>query len=91
MEEQGLAKIDLLMVDVEGAELPVLQGLPWDDLPLTKIFCELHPYAWPDFGYTGQDFSSFLASKGLRCIDMYFAEQSVFDSPNYIGPTVIFR
>lgn len=91
LSEQGLATVDLLLIDVEGAELPVLRGFPWNDLPLPKIFCELHPYAWPDFGYTAEDFSAFLTGKGLHCIDMYFTEHRTFPDLDYIGPTVLMR
>jgi len=89
--EQRLPMVDLLLIDVEGAELPVLRGFPWNEMPLPKIFCELHPYAWPDFGYTPEDFSAFLTGKGLRCIDMYFTEHRTFPDLDYIGPTVLMR
>lgn len=89
--EQDLRTVDLLLIDVEGAELPVLSGFPWNESPLPKIFCELHPYAWSDFGYTGQDFSNFLLNKSLRCIDMYFTEHKTFSSSDYIGPTLLMR
>lgn len=89
--ELGLQTVDLLLIDVEGAELPVLQGYPWDLMPLPKIFCEMHPYAWPDFSYTGDDFKRFLAERNLRCIDMYLAEHTEFINQDYIGPTVLIR
>jgi FkbM family methyltransferase len=89
--EQDLHMVDLLVIDVEGAELPVLVGFQWDDLPLPRIFCELHPYAWKDFGYTGQDFSGFLSKKFLRCIDMYLTEHDIFNAPDYIWPTLLMR
>jgi hypothetical protein len=63
--------LDLLIVDVEGAELPVLNGFPWETVRIEKIFVELHPYAWKDFGYGGDEFRSFLEEKGFRCLDMY--------------------
>ena len=37
--------IDCLMVDVEGAELPVLRGLDSGRRAGTKMFIEMHPYA----------------------------------------------
>ena len=89
--EQDVRTVDLLLIDVEGAELPVLSGFPWEELPLPRIFCEHHPYAWRDYGYTGQDFSNFLLTKSLRCIDMYFTEHKIFSSSDYIGPTLLMK
>ncbi len=91
IEELRLDTVDLLLIDVEGAELPVLEGFPWGDLPLPKIFCELHPYAWTDFNYDGNSLRAFLQEKNLRCIDMYFTEHRAFREPDYIGPTVLIR
>ena len=89
INEQGLTRVDILLVDVEGAELPVLQGFPWSSIPAPRIFCELHPYAWSDFGYTGLDLSNFFAEKDFRCIDMFFNEYHEFNASGYIGPTVL--
>jgi len=76
------------MIDVEGAELNVLRGFPWEIMRPGRIFCELHPYAWKEFGYTGEDFMDFLKQHGYRCFDMYFREYTEFTSDDYIGPTV---
>jgi FkbM family methyltransferase len=84
-----IAAIDLLIVDVEGAELPVLRGFPWGELEIGKIFCELHPYAWAGFGYSGQDMGTFLQDHDLRCIDMYLMEYTSFSDSGYIGPAVL--
>lgn len=86
VRKHQLAAIDLLIVDVEGAELPVLRGFPWGELELGKVFCELHPYAWADFGYDGQDMRNFLNEHDLRCIDMYLMEYTSFPDLGYIGP-----
>jgi FkbM family methyltransferase len=81
-----LDKVDLLLVDVEGAELHVLRGFPWKTMKPAMIFCELHPYNWPMFGYSGQDVSNFLQEHHYRCLDMYLHEHSHFDEACYIGP-----
>lgn len=91
--EQLLAKyninqVDLLIIDVEGAELLVLRGFPWQSVSVGKIFCELHPYAWKDFHYEGKDFQNFLSEKNYRCFNMYLNEHITFDSDAYIGPTL---
>lgn len=88
MEKYDINRVDVLQIDVEGAEIPVLKGFPWDVAKVGKIYCELHPYAWPDFHYTGSDVQSFLSNHSLRCFDMYLDERKTFDDLAYIGPTV---
>ena len=81
--------VDLLMIDVEGAELLVLRGFPWQTVKVGRIFCELHPYAWKDFGYNSEDMTDFLISRGYRCLDMYLNEHITFNSEAYIGPSLL--
>ena len=81
-----LDKIDLLLIDVEGAELSVLRGFPWETMRPAMIFCELHPYNWPIFNYSGQDMVNFLEKHQYRCFDMYLHEHKSFNTPYYIGP-----
>lgn len=81
-----LNKVDLLLIDVEGAELNVLKGFPWEHMKPNLIYCELHPYNWHIFGYSGSDLKDFLATYRYRCLDMYLHEHNHFDSPSYIGP-----
>lgn len=82
----NLTKVDLLIIDVEGAELPVLRGCPWDVIKPSMIFCEFHPYNWPLFGYSGAAMAEFLKEHNYRCLDMYLHEHNSFDKPDYIGP-----
>ena len=89
LEKYAIYHLDLLIIDVEGAELPVLRGFPWRSVSVDRIFCELHPYAWKDFGYSKEDMRQFLVSHGYHCFDMYFREHKVFDSDAYIGPTFL--
>lgn len=88
LEKYKIDHVDVLQIDVEGAEIPVLKGFPWEITKVGKIYCELHPYAWPDFHYTGVDVQQFLSEHSLRCFDMYLHEHSTFDNSAYIGPTV---
>jgi len=76
------------MIDVEGAELLVLRGFPWQSVRVEKILCELHPYAWKEFGYNIDDMKQFLISHGYRCFDMYFIEYKIFNTDTYLGPTL---
>lgn len=87
-DKHGLSSADLLMIDVEGAELSVLRGIPWSSVQIGKIFCELHPYAWSSFDYNGKAMSDFLAEHEYRCFDMYLKEHKEFDREAYIGPTL---
>ena len=85
----GLDRIDLLIIDTEGAELPVLRGIDWQATRLVKVFCELHPYNWKQFGYTGEDFKAFLQQHNLRCLDMYLRELTDFSDERYVGPALL--
>jgi FkbM family methyltransferase len=91
IKKHSIAAIDLLIIDVEGAELPVLRGFPWGTTGIGRIFCELHPYAWAEFGYCAQDVRDFLRVHSLRCMDMYLTEYNAFADSGYIGPTVLSR
>ncbi len=88
LDRYALTSVDLLLIDVEGAELPVIQGFPWKYGRPGKIFCELHPYAWKQFGYSGEDLKQFLEEHQYRCFDMYLHEHTTFGGKSYIGPTV---
>lgn len=90
LRRHSIDRVDILMIDVEGAELLVLRGAPEWTGGAPKIFCEMHPYAWKDHGYTGEDLSAYLRNRGLVCVDMFFRERKSFDDEkHYIGPTVL--
>lgn len=88
MEKYKIDHVDVLQIDVEGAELLVLKGFPWETKKVGKIYCELHPYAWPDFGYGGSEFRNYLIDRNFRCFDMYLHEHFDFTDTGYIGPTL---
>lgn len=83
--------IDILIIDVEGAELPVLRGFPWERIDVSYIFCEFHPYAWKDFEYTADDMTAFLKLRGFQAFDMFQEDQTTCRSEYYIGPTLFRR
>jgi len=85
----GLRRVDLLLIDVEGAELLVLRGFPWGEIPVAMALCEMHPYAWKDFGYDGETMAGYLRERGLRCLDMYLREHRTFAHEGYLGPTLL--
>ncbi|HAM49542.1 MAG TPA: hypothetical protein DCP92_02150 [Nitrospiraceae bacterium] len=43
LEKHSIEALDLLLIDVEGAELPVLRSFPWQTATVGTLFCELHP------------------------------------------------
>lgn len=77
------------MIDVEGAELAVLRGFPWGEVPVSMTLCEMHPYAWKDFGYDAQAMTKFMRERGLLCLDMFLGEHRTFTDEGYIGPTLL--
>lgn len=89
LKKYQIDRVDMLIVDVEGAELSVLRGWPWGEINVDKILCELHPYAWQDFSYSGKEFADFLKDHSLRCFDMYFQEHDIILRKEYIGPTLL--
>src|SRR5208283_3809710 len=44
LKKYSFASVDLLIIDVEGAELNVLRSIDWTECRFAKIFCEIHPY-----------------------------------------------
>lgn len=83
--------IDCLMVDVEGAELPVMRGCDSQRIANADLFIELHPYAWAEMGYAASDVENYLQQNNRRCVDMFHRVHQRFEDdpwfPNYIGPT----
>ena len=65
----------------------MLRSFPWRSASVGRIFCELHPYAWKDFGYDGEGMRVFLLEHKYRCIDMYLNEHTAFGNEGYVGPT----
>jgi FkbM family methyltransferase len=84
--KNNIASVDVMIIDVEGAELQVLKSFPWETMRAPYIMCEMHPYNWKEFGYTGADMMSFLQEHHLTCIDMYFQIYTVLPDTGYIGP-----
>lgn len=89
LKKYSVARANVMIIDVEGAELSVLQSINWKTCKVDKIFCELHPYNWKHFGTSGTDMAKFLKNRGFRCFDMYLREHKVFMSEAYIGPTLL--
>jgi FkbM family methyltransferase len=64
--QRGLPEPRCVKIDTEGAEIRVLQGAKKLLSGKTSILCELHPYAWPQFGSSLQQLKELLAGCGRR-------------------------
>jgi FkbM family methyltransferase len=60
----GISRIDFLKIDVEGADLAVLKGVPWDRLTPDVIECEFEDHKTVPIGHTSKDIAQFLSDKG---------------------------
>lgn len=71
VEHNALPVPDVIKLDVEGAEVHALRGAG-DILRSTPtILCELHPYAWKEFGSTFDDLLQIVrnAGRSIRYLD----------------------
>ncbi len=71
VRENGLSTIDVLKVDVEGFEFPVLKGVPWDLIKPDAIECEFEDSKTSALGYTYRDMAEFLVGLGYA---LYISE-----------------
>ena len=53
-------------IDPEGAEIRILKGAQNLLASDAGILCELHPYAWPEFGNTFSELKDLVAAAGRR-------------------------
>lgn len=53
-------------IDAEGAEIRILKGATRVLSTNADIVCELHPYAWPEFGNTLAELKGLAAASGRR-------------------------
>jgi FkbM family methyltransferase len=65
----------VLKIDIEGAELLALRGAQHILASDAWIICELHPYAWGELGYSGDDLRGLLASHGRFTADLATGEE----------------
>jgi FkbM family methyltransferase len=67
LQDLRINRIDIVKIDVEGAELDVLHGMK---LSLSKyqpsVLVEIHPEGLKTFGYTSSDLFEFMESMGYR-------------------------
>ena len=84
----GLPTPAWVKIDTEGAEVAILKGAArFLAESQATVMCELHPYAWPEFGVTFDDLLRIVHDAGrvIRYIDPAL---KIADGPRY-GATVI--
>lgn len=66
ISERSLPEPRLVKIDTEGAEIRILKGAAKLLDGHASILCELHPYAWPQFGNSLQELQELLERHGRR-------------------------
>ena len=89
LEESGLPCPRWVKVDAEGAEIRILQGARRLLVGDSNIVCELHPYAWAEFGNSFSELKA-LAAAARRRIRYLDQETEIGDAPEY-GSVVLER
>src|SRR5262249_9423367 len=56
----------LIKIDTEGAEIRILRGAQRCLSGSSRIICELHPYAWADFGNSLDELKALVKASGRR-------------------------
>ncbi len=78
---------DWIKLDTEGAEISILKGAQEVLKSKTIILCELHPYAWEEFGVTYSDLLDIVKrfGKNIKYLD---ESLKLEDGPHY-GTVII--
>ena len=87
LESRSLPCPRWMKIDTEGAEVHVLRGAPKALKSVEGILCELHPYAWNDFGSTYDELLSIVRDSG-RTISWLDGNRRIEDGPAY-GTVII--
>jgi len=66
LSEHRLPAPRCIKIDAEGAEIRILKGAKQILASGAEVVCELHPYAWPEFGSTLADLKQMAAAAGRR-------------------------
>ena len=71
LKAHGLSSPDWVKVDTEGAEINILRGATEVLKSPATIVCELHPYAWEEFGSSYEELLSLIrdCGKEIRYLD----------------------
>jgi FkbM family methyltransferase len=66
LSEHNLPNPRCVKIDAEGAEIRILKGAKRVLSSNADLVCELHPYAWPEFGDTLAELKDLCAAAGRR-------------------------
>jgi hypothetical protein len=66
LSECNLPEPRCVKIDAEGAEIRILKGAKQVLASNADVVCELHPYAWPEFGNTFAELKDLAAAAGHR-------------------------
>lgn len=91
--EQNIDKVNLLKIDIEGAEIEVLNSIPNDIFKkINQITIEFHDFLWPELGVEVKDIKNKIKKIGFYCIpfsltnngDILFIKKSLISFFNYL-------
>jgi FkbM family methyltransferase len=87
--QNGIDDPRWVKIDAEGAEVRILQGARRLLRTGANILCELHPYAWAEFGTSFDDLKTIVAGSGRR---MRYLDEiaEIGDEPHY-GTVILER
>lgn len=68
LDEHGINHVMFLKIDVEGHELDVLKGVPWDALTPVVIAAEYDNPITAKLGYTHEEIFSYLKDRGYQVV-----------------------
>lgn len=68
VRRERLKRVTVLKIDVEGYELRVLRGFPWDDLRPDAVVVEFEDFKTTSLGYDWHDLASFLLERGYAVL-----------------------
>jgi len=71
VDEHEITHIDFLKIDVEGFDLGVLKGVPWDRIKPAVIECEFEDAKTLPMGHSSTDIAEYLRARGYF---VYFSE-----------------
>lgn len=87
LAERKLGSPRWVKLDTEGAEVSILKGAPELLRSRATIVCELHPYAWEEFGTSFEELLSIVGESG-RTIEYLDQSLSIKDGAFY-GAAII--
>lgn len=82
LRDAALPAPDYVKLDVEGAEINVLRGASKVLASKTVVLCELHPYAWKEFGTSFDDLLA-IVEGSERTMTYLDEELRIDDGPMY--------